>query len=345
MMPDSVSVVVPCYRQGHLLGDAIDSVVSQTYPAVEIVVVNDGSDDDTEAVAHRYGRRVRYVSQPNAGLAAARNAGIAAASGDYLLFLDADDLLDPSAIAALVDVMAGRTDRLALMGFRLFTSDPGSGEDIRPRDSLTGLQRSFDLDPLLTQPLPPDILARPVLLPYLFYLNLGPCHAWLCSRQLVLDVGVMDTKLIPGCEDWDLWIRLALAGVDLGITPHIGALYRRYPGSMSTNVAQMLDARVDVLLKACRRLRSHPDMQHWAAHLLQAARGARRRYVLHDVRSGLLERLSCEIAFLLTQTGSSSTILRQLLEPRGGQHWDRLALTYYRYVKPGLIEHYRSNFG
>src|SRR6516164_9832221 len=94
-----VSVIIPCYRQARYLPEAIDSILGQSYPAVEAVVVNDGSDDDTEAVARRYGDRVRYAWRPNGGISAARNWGIAHARGAYLKFLDADDYLHPDQVA------------------------------------------------------------------------------------------------------------------------------------------------------------------------------------------------------------------------------------------------------
>ena len=90
-----VSVVIPCYRQAHYLPTAVDSALAQTHPDVEVIVVDDGSDDDTAAVAARYGARVRYVRRPNGGLAAARNTGVAASTATYLKFLDADDHLVP----------------------------------------------------------------------------------------------------------------------------------------------------------------------------------------------------------------------------------------------------------
>src|ERR671912_965329 len=92
-----VSVVIPCYNQAHFLGEAIESVLSQTYPHFEIVVVDDGSTDNTQEVAARY-PGVRYIRQENQGLAGARNAGIRRSNGSYLVFLDADDRLLPEAL-------------------------------------------------------------------------------------------------------------------------------------------------------------------------------------------------------------------------------------------------------
>ena len=98
-----VSVVIPCYRQGHFLSAAIESVLAQSHPAFEIIVVDDGSPDETGRIAAAYAARdprVRCLTQPNRGLASARNAGLAAARGKYVVFLDADDLLLPEALAA-----------------------------------------------------------------------------------------------------------------------------------------------------------------------------------------------------------------------------------------------------
>lgn len=95
--PDLVSVIIPCYNQSHFLGEAIESVLRQTYPHYEIIVVDDGSDDDTAEVA-RSSERVRCLSQKNRGLAAARNAGLEASRGSYVVFLDADDRLLANAL-------------------------------------------------------------------------------------------------------------------------------------------------------------------------------------------------------------------------------------------------------
>ena len=94
---DLTSVIIPCYNQARFLGDAIRSVLAQTHSSHEVIVVDDGSTDDTAAVAARFGR-VRCLRQKNCGLAAARNAGLKAASGRFVIFLDADDKLLPNAI-------------------------------------------------------------------------------------------------------------------------------------------------------------------------------------------------------------------------------------------------------
>lgn len=90
-----VSCVVPVYNGEAYLGEAIDSILAQTWRPLEIIVVDDGSTDDSAAVAEAYGAKVRVIRQANAGCATARNAGLAAATGEFVAFLDADDLWHP----------------------------------------------------------------------------------------------------------------------------------------------------------------------------------------------------------------------------------------------------------
>src|SRR5919107_192619 len=94
---DLVSVVIPCYNQAHFLSEAIESVLAQTYPYFEIIVVDDGSTDNTSEVAGRYSG-VRCIRQDNQGLSGARNSGLRHSKGEYLVFLDADDRLLPQAL-------------------------------------------------------------------------------------------------------------------------------------------------------------------------------------------------------------------------------------------------------
>lgn len=95
--PNLVSVIIPCYNQAHFLGDAIESARRQSHDAVEIIVVDDGSHDETALVAARYSD-VRCLRQPNRGLSAARNAGYQQSHGEFIVFLDADDRLLPNAL-------------------------------------------------------------------------------------------------------------------------------------------------------------------------------------------------------------------------------------------------------
>lgn len=109
-----VSVIIPAYNAAGTLGRAVESVLAQTYAPVEIIIVNDGSTDATAEVCGQFGERIRIITQPNGGECAARNAGIDAAQGEFISFLDADDEITPTKIEALV------------AGLRQFPDAPGA---------------------------------------------------------------------------------------------------------------------------------------------------------------------------------------------------------------------------
>jgi glycosyltransferase involved in cell wall biosynthesis len=100
-----VSAIIPTYNRAHIICEAIDSILMQTYPHIEVIVVDDGSKDDTLARLQQYGDRIRVISQANAGPAAARNRGIAEARGDLIAFLDSDDIWLPTKIERQVALM------------------------------------------------------------------------------------------------------------------------------------------------------------------------------------------------------------------------------------------------
>src|SRR5438309_4900890 len=91
-----VSVVVPNYNYGRYVREAVDSVLGQTYPAVEVIVVDDGSSDDSLSVLQSYGSKIKLVVQPNGGVHKARNRGIEESKGEFVAFLDADDVWEPT---------------------------------------------------------------------------------------------------------------------------------------------------------------------------------------------------------------------------------------------------------
>lgn len=105
-----ISVIIPCYNQGRFLAEAIQSVVAQDYPDKEIIVVNDGSTDNTREVAASFGDQILYLEQPNRGAASARNAGIRASRGEYIAFLDADDVCLPGRLAREAEILDRRPE-------------------------------------------------------------------------------------------------------------------------------------------------------------------------------------------------------------------------------------------
>lgn len=306
-----VSIVIPCFRQAHFLSAALESVFAQTYPALEVVVVNDGSPDNTADVVARYGNMVKYVSQENQGVGSARNTGVAHAKGDYLLFLDADDLLHPEALAQLVAAAnVVPPDTVPLMGYSLFSRD--------------------DLSDLAAQPLPVIQASSPLL--DLLVSNVCVVHSFLVPRRLLRDVlGPFRAELMT-CEDWDLWLRLAMRNVKFHVIPFRGAYYRRYPGSMSTNVPRMLIGRIALF-------------QHAANQLLQSQEGDETLWgILHATAIRLIQRAisqssTVELSALMTIAGKvearsrtpRSSLRKRLLVGLAGRYAaERIAVGYIR---------------
>jgi glycosyltransferase involved in cell wall biosynthesis len=105
-----ISIVIPCHDYGRYLAEAVDSALAQTRGLLEVIVVDDGSTDDTPEVAAGYGDRLIYTHQPDRGPSAARNTGIELASGDYLTFLDADDALAPTFVSECLEALEAHPD-------------------------------------------------------------------------------------------------------------------------------------------------------------------------------------------------------------------------------------------
>ncbi len=122
--PGLVSVVIPCYNQSHFLGEAIESVLAQTYKKHEIIVVNDGSTDETSKIARKY-CDVRLIEQPNSGLAAARNRGLKESSGEFIIFLDSDDRLLHQALEIGVKAFAKYPECAFVSGFCRYIDHKG----------------------------------------------------------------------------------------------------------------------------------------------------------------------------------------------------------------------------
>jgi glycosyltransferase involved in cell wall biosynthesis/SAM-dependent methyltransferase len=218
-----ISVIIPCFNLAYLLGEAIDSVLAQTDQRFELIVVDDGSRDECEAVATRYGG-VRYLRQDNQGLAAARNAGLAASAGELQVFLDADDRLLPRALEIGRRALAGRPELAFVSGhFRCIALD-GQPHPDAPRPCPSG-----DL--------------------YLALLrkNYIAMHGTVMYRRAVLErVGGFEDPGRGACEDYALYLRIAREH-PIACHHQVVAEYRLRPGSMSDDPARMLTAALRVL--------------------------------------------------------------------------------------------------
>jgi glycosyltransferase involved in cell wall biosynthesis len=221
----SVSVIIPTYNQGEYLGDAVLSVLAQSFHDIELVVVDDGSTDNTRKIAQGFtDRRILYLYQENQGLSAARNTGIKNSTGRYLTFLDSDDLYHPEKISLLFTEMESNPE----LGFI-------AGQAVPIDQNGRRIGRLFD------KPIPQDIR----------HLLLGnPLHVGSvmlrCSWQE--RVGLFDESL-RSYEDWDMWLRLARAGCQMGWLDQPVSFYRFHPDQMVRNSSQMTEATFAVLDK------------------------------------------------------------------------------------------------
>jgi glycosyltransferase involved in cell wall biosynthesis len=324
-MSPYVSVIVPCYKQAQFLAQAVRSVMAQRFAAWECIIVNDGSPDATAEVSRSLVERdprIRYVEQSNQGLPAARNAGIDRARGRYLHFLDADDLLAPGGLGWLVTAMGGAEDRIVVMGHRFFgvDCDEAGAVDVTP------------------------VAARPSL-PSLVHFNPAPVHSYLSSRRAVDAVGGFELML-RACEDWDLWLRLALAGAELIHVPQIGAYYRRYPGTMSGDRQRMLSARTEVLLRAHEQVLRIPALtERWGADVMQAAFRLRRRWMVQFPEARYTARLS-EAIRQMRQRGLRlpRSWPARVLEHACGTRSESLVLAWLKWTRPQIVREYQDQF-
>ncbi|MBN1920166.1 MAG: glycosyltransferase [Anaerolineae bacterium] len=206
----SVSVIIPSYNCSALLAQAVESVLAQNYPATEILVVDDGSTDNTSSVMQNYGESIRFIAQPHLGRSCARNRGIRLAKGDYIAFLDADDLWVPQKLETQIAALAHhsavkwaycRTRLVDEQGIPLqspFWSDIfGSGH--------SGVHDVFE-----------DLLIGRIGI---------STSTIVVDRASLLQVGLFDESLLTA-EDTNLWIRLAQQIGPILFTPSVLATRR-----------------------------------------------------------------------------------------------------------------------
>jgi glycosyltransferase involved in cell wall biosynthesis len=211
-----VSVVIPTYNREGTVCEAIDSVVGQTYGNVEIIVIDDGSTDETPAALRRYGNRIKAIFQKNAGPSAARNAGISLSSGDFVAFLDSDDLWMPQKLERQIALLhrAGDSVPCCLASIMMAWKD-------RQVSSF----ENAGLNPKLEEGLwlnPDEVLLRTSVL-----FNQGV----LVRRSTLCELGGFDRSLRI-LEDFDLALRLSLKGPWAFIREPL-AVWRQSEGSLS----------------------------------------------------------------------------------------------------------------
>ena len=199
----TVSVIVPCFNYGYLLSETLDSVYSQSLKEWECIIVDDGSTDDTEAIAYTYSSRdarFSYVYQENGGLGSARNAGLRTARGEYIQLLDADDLIEPEKLEKHVRFLVQRNEYSLVYGpMQYFTT----------RGSVKKFSRGRNGTDKAWMKMWPDTNEQMLLA--LVERNLFPVSAAVFRKTVLDEVGYLDESL-PSHEDWEFWLRLAFSG-------------------------------------------------------------------------------------------------------------------------------------
>jgi glycosyltransferase involved in cell wall biosynthesis len=261
----TVSVILPTYNRADLVALAVESVLQQTRPANQVIVVDDGSTDDTRRTLRRFGRSIDVISQPNRGLSAARNRGIAQAAGDVLLFLDSDDLLMPNCIDRSLQVLEERPEvDVVYSDCRLIDragNQLGVMSQVQPGKRPSG-----------------RILAE---LGYRwFFLNISSSSV---RRSALRDIE-FDESLSSSAEDFEFWRRLAVESRFFYVD-EILSCYRHHDSQITaTRVVETLDGAIEVQ----RRIMEMPEFQ-------DASRDDQARlYCLHGVKHA--ERGRCDVA-------------------------------------------------
>jgi glycosyltransferase involved in cell wall biosynthesis len=225
-----VSIITPAYNAAEFLPATIASVLAQTWRDFELLLVDDGSTDETQQIARAWQRadpRVRILSRPHGGPSAARNTAIAKARGDYFALIDSDDLWHPTFLESQMAVFAERrpVDIVTGNGYNL-----GGPHDGQPFNPVGSSPRELSLLDILES-------ENAVFIMSVF------------RRAVVERIGGFDERL-PLNEDYDFWIRAAFAGFVIVRNPVPLGDYRRRPNSISANQIQMVTGAMRVLRRA-----------------------------------------------------------------------------------------------
>lgn len=237
-----VSVIVPAYNAEKYIEDTLKSIIAQTYRNIEILVIDDGSKDKTAEIVNSFAQvdnRIKLLQQPNAGVAAARNLGIAKSQGEFIAPIDADDIWYPHNLEKQVQSLMQSDESV---GFSYAWSVFIDGES----NLSGGYQAAKD--------------AGNVLLPLLIGNFVGNASATVIRRNCLEEIGGYNCQLkaqnAQGCEDWDLYLRIA-ENYQICLVPEFLIGYRYATGSMSCNVEIMHNSHKLVMADIQKR---HPEI-------------------------------------------------------------------------------------
>ena len=287
-MTPLVSVLIPAYNAEQWLAQALRSALAQTWPNKEIVVVDDGSSDGTLRVARRFeSETVHVVTQNNQGAAAARNLAFSLSQGDYVQWLDADDLLSPDKIAKQMELVVSGA------GCRTLLSSSWGQFLYRPE------RATFKASPLWCDLSPSEFLIRK-----LAYKAAMQTAAWLVSRELTESAGPWDTTMHVD-DDGEYFCRVLLASDGIRFAP--GAhVYHRCVGTMRLSYVGQSDRKMEALWRSMQLHMSCLRLLDDGARARSACVQYLRNYVIDFYPSRLdileqMQRAAAELGGSLTQ--------------------------------------------
>jgi glycosyltransferase involved in cell wall biosynthesis len=256
-----VSVIIPIYNGEKTIKETIESVLNQSFTDFELIVINDGSIDKTLAVLETIDdSRLKVFSFPNAGVSVSRNRGLEQAKGEFISFLDADDLWTPDKLETQLKALQENPQAAVAYSWSDWVDE--SGEFLRAGGHITANGKVYE-----------QLLVRD-------FIESGSNP--LIRKQALDEVGNFDPSVTPA-EDWDMWLRLA-ARYEFIAVPYPQILYRVYPTSASFNVWKMEAGSLKVIE---RNLAQLPDNSQ---HLKRETLGSRYKYLTFKALEGNLER-------------------------------------------------------
>lgn len=238
-----VSVIIPVHNTERFIKRTLKSVVAQTYSNLEILVIDDGSDDSTVDIVKQFAKedkRIRLLQQPNGGVAAARNLGIQASVGEFIAPIDADDIWHPDNVIRQIDAMQRGGPETGLVY--------SWSVDIDEHDEATGGFRAAQI-------------SGDVYITLIAHNFIGNASATMLRRRCLTHVGDYDSSLrtrgAQGCEDWDLYLRIA-EHYQFQVVPEFLVGYRKLSSSMSCNYSVMAKSHSFVMASVQQRHASLP---------------------------------------------------------------------------------------
>lgn len=311
-----VSVIIPSYKTADLIAACLDSVFAQTYSNFEVIVVNDGSPDsaDLERVLQPYMDRIVYLKQENKRAAGARNNAIRHAKGEFLAFLDSDDVWLPKHLASQMRLIENDPSLDLTYANALMVGDPANKREFMQKCPSEGTATFAAL-----------IVERCQI----------PISTVVARKQILLDAGLFDEKLLR-CDDYDMWVRCAFHGARIGYNRSVQArLFIGRPGSLGQSRAKMTEAYWIILEKLKQTL---PLNDSDRSVVNERADEIRAMYLLEEGKCQIAERQFGKALECISQANGylhRSTLTLALLGLRIAPSTTGRLLSFWGWIRNG----------